>query len=106
MVMVFLPLTMNSLEHNYLVDKNECLEYGTCSQLCNNEDGGYSCECQDGYSLVNSNRPGSKHDCVLKSSGNKIFQLSLKTFMFDQTSLSTNTYYYMHVCYQIISKAF
>ena len=40
------------------VDIDECGEEGTsnCTQICNNEDGGYSCTCIDGYQIDSDNR--------------------------------------------------
>ncbi|KAJ8668102.1 hypothetical protein QAD02_009765, partial [Eretmocerus hayati] len=38
------------------IDRNECLEWGFCEQLCENTDGGYSCSCAIGYSLYNKSR--------------------------------------------------
>ena len=41
------------------VDIDECGEEGTndCTQICNNEDGGYSCTCINvGYQIDSDNR--------------------------------------------------
>ncbi|KAK2724586.1 hypothetical protein QYM36_001171, partial [Artemia franciscana] len=32
-------------------DRDECRDWGTCSQLCSNTVGGFECACQEGYSL-------------------------------------------------------
>ena len=37
---------------SFLTDVNECnLLNGNCSQLCNNTDDSYSCDCEDGFTL-------------------------------------------------------
>lgn len=36
---------------NINADVNEC-EANICEQLCNNFDGGYSCDCNAGYNLA------------------------------------------------------
>ena len=33
-------------------DINECETKNVCEQLCNNFDGGYSCDCNSGYTLA------------------------------------------------------
>ena len=39
------------------VDIDECEEStSNCTQICNNEDGGYSCTCNDGYQIDSDNR--------------------------------------------------
>lgn len=36
------------------IDVNECsVGIENCSQLCNNENGGFSCSCNEGYLLMN-----------------------------------------------------
>ena len=37
------------------IDINECQE-GVCSQLCNNTDGGFRCDCLSGFQLAPSGR--------------------------------------------------
>lgn len=37
-------------------DRNECLEWGFCDQLCTNTAGSYTCFCAPGYTLKNKNR--------------------------------------------------
>ena len=34
------------------VDVNECSIYGTCSQLCHNTHGSFTCKCVAGYEMV------------------------------------------------------
>ena len=52
--MHFLPLTD-------LVDINECSIYGTCSQLCYNTRGSFTCKCVVGYEMVE--HPTMGHIC-------------------------------------------
>ena len=33
----------------HILDVDECAIPGTCSQICNNLEGGYKCECLSGY---------------------------------------------------------
>ena len=37
--------------NNYLSDIDECGIENNCSQICNNVDGSYFCECKTGYAL-------------------------------------------------------
>lgn len=39
-----------------LADFDECSVYGTCSQLCTNTDGSFTCGCVEGYLLQPDNR--------------------------------------------------
>ena len=41
----------NIIMVNVNADINEC-ETNVCEQLCNNFDGGYSCDCNSGYTLA------------------------------------------------------
>ncbi|CAA9998006.1 unnamed protein product [Nesidiocoris tenuis] len=38
------------------IDRNECEEWGFCSQKCTNTDGSYMCQCFPGYTLVDKSR--------------------------------------------------
>lgn len=38
------------------VDKDECVEWGYCDQLCTNTDGGYMCYCAQGYLLQDKSK--------------------------------------------------
>ena len=64
--MLFLcPLTKNSLV--FLVDVNECQQYGHCSQYCTNTEGSFSCSCSDGYTLESDKmtcRANGKSPCL------------------------------------------
>ena len=42
-----------------LVDVNECSIYGTCSQLCYNTRGSFTCKCVAGYEMVDHPTMGS-----------------------------------------------
>jgi len=35
-------------------DIDECQQYGTCSQICKNKKGGFTCSCKEGYLLTNT----------------------------------------------------
>lgn len=37
-------------------DRNECLEFGFCEQLCTNTNGGYVCNCASGYTRYSKSR--------------------------------------------------
>lgn len=47
-----------------LLDFDECSVYGTCSQLCTNTDGSFTCGCVEGYLLQPDNR-----SCKAKNGG-------------------------------------
>lgn len=47
-----------------LTDFDECSVYGTCSQLCTNTDGSFTCGCVEGYLLQPDNR-----SCKAKNGG-------------------------------------
>lgn len=36
------------------IDRDECTEWGFCDQLCTNSDGGYTCDCSEGYMLIDN----------------------------------------------------
>lgn len=38
------------------LDLNECNTYGSCSQMCVNTDGSYTCSCVEGYVLQPDNK--------------------------------------------------
>ena len=38
------------------IDRNECLEWGTCQQTCTNIELSYTCSCVKGYKLSSGNR--------------------------------------------------
>ena len=41
----------------YITDVNECHDNnGLCSDICNNTEGSYHCECSDGYNLQSNQR--------------------------------------------------
>ena len=40
----------------YFLDINECNDSALCEERCNNTDGGYNCECSEGYTLNSDNR--------------------------------------------------
>lgn len=41
---------------NVPLDLNECNTYGSCSQMCINTEGSYTCSCVEGYVLQPDNR--------------------------------------------------
>lgn len=41
---------------NVPLDLNECNTYGSCSQMCINTEGAYTCSCVEGYVLQPDNR--------------------------------------------------
>lgn len=41
---------------NVPLDLNECNTYGSCSQMCINTEGSYTCSCVEGYVLQADNR--------------------------------------------------
>ena len=43
-----------------LIDYDEC-EESPCEQVCNNLEGGYQCDCREGYELVESGRCQGEH---------------------------------------------
>ncbi|XP_073976140.1 low-density lipoprotein receptor-related protein megalin isoform X3 [Rhodnius prolixus] len=38
------------------IDRNECEEWGFCSQMCTNRDGSYTCHCFPGYELKDKSK--------------------------------------------------
>jgi low density lipoprotein-related protein 2 len=38
------------------VDRDECMEWGFCDQICTNTEGSYKCSCAPGYTLKEKNR--------------------------------------------------
>lgn len=40
----------------FFPDRNECLEWGFCEQLCTNVDGSYTCSCAPGYTRQGKNK--------------------------------------------------
>lgn len=59
---ITLPMTMPLIF--FLADFDECSVYGTCSQLCTNTDGSFTCGCVEGYLLQPDNR-----SCKAKNGG-------------------------------------
>lgn len=49
----------------FLVDRNECEEWGYCDQLCTNTEGSYSCSCFPGYELLDRARCASPNSSSL-----------------------------------------
>lgn len=43
------------------IDRDECVEWGFCDQLCDNNDGGYTCSCAPGYDLRDKNRCSARN---------------------------------------------
>lgn len=41
---------------NVPLDVNECDTYGSCSQMCVNTEGSYTCSCVEGYVLQPDNK--------------------------------------------------
>lgn len=38
------------------IDRDECMEWGFCDQICTNSDSSYKCSCAPGYSLRNNTK--------------------------------------------------
>lgn len=49
----------------FLIDVNECMVFGTCSQHCHNLKGSYRCECEKNYKERNNS-------CIAKGNAVKI----------------------------------
>ena len=47
------------------VDRNECDQFGSCSQACENTVGNFSCSCMEGYTMHNSSCVATKGEPVL-----------------------------------------
>ncbi|XP_044735048.1 low-density lipoprotein receptor-related protein 2-like [Chrysoperla carnea] len=41
-----------NVDNRTCIDRNECIDWGTCDQLCTNSDGSFSCSCVHGYQLI------------------------------------------------------
>lgn len=50
------PKGYHQLSDKHCEDINECETYGICDQKCKNYDGGYSCYCDNKYTLQSDNR--------------------------------------------------
>ncbi|KAI0218848.1 hypothetical protein LSAT2_029469 [Lamellibrachia satsuma] len=51
-----------------VIDIDECSENRYClkdHQLCVNEDGGYSCDCHDGYEMTDTGTCTDRDECLL-----------------------------------------
>lgn len=53
-------------------DKNECLQFGVCSHICNNTKGSYKCSCHKYFTRINETCKADSEDqsciCFIHSS--------------------------------------
>ncbi|TRZ13962.1 hypothetical protein HGM15179_013151 [Zosterops borbonicus] len=61
-------------DKNFCQDINECLRFGTCSQLCNNTKGSHVCSCSKNFMKTDNmcKAEGSEHQILYIADDNKI----------------------------------
>ncbi|KAF4796728.1 hypothetical protein TURU_081715 [Turdus rufiventris] len=61
-------------DKNFCQDINECLRFGTCSQLCNNTKGSHICSCAKNFMKTDNmcKAEGSEHQILYIADDNKI----------------------------------
>ncbi|NWT76207.1 LRP1 protein, partial [Prunella himalayana] len=61
-------------DKNFCQDINECLRFGTCSQLCNNTKGSHVCSCAKNFMKTDNmcKAEGSEHQILYIADDNKI----------------------------------